>query len=324
MKPASLLLAILLTISTANLFSETYQTINAEQSDSVIKSHFANPDFYIIDVRTASEYSSGHLYNSINIDYFSSDFEAQIDQLDKEATYLIHCKSGGRSSKALLMMIEKEFNTVYELSGGYNNWSYETTTEEINTTFRFYDAENTYTLIENPDLTIMNISKKENADLFTIKSSNIFENTEEEYSEFINTLDKEKPVLIYSSSGFDLDSVFYNLYLDGFQEVYYYNENYQIWIDNGYEYEFEPIKDIVTEPTGMCLTECKLSYTNQTLHIHSELYTTVAVAGIKGTVLCKEEVISGEGKIAIPEGYNIIIVSITQNNSISTLKLCAK
>jgi rhodanese-related sulfurtransferase len=57
------------------------------------------------------------------IDYNSSDFEQQLDGLDKSKTYLVYCRSGNRSGKACHTMLDKGFKQVYNLDGGISAWS---------------------------------------------------------------------------------------------------------------------------------------------------------------------------------------------------------
>lgn len=79
-------------------------------------------DLPLLDVRTPSEYASGHIDKAVNIDYNASDFEAQIKALDREQPFLIYCAVGGRSAKAAARMQALGFKKIYELQGGYRNW----------------------------------------------------------------------------------------------------------------------------------------------------------------------------------------------------------
>lgn len=72
----------------------------------------------ILDVRTKEEYDSGHVEKAINIDYNSADFSKKISALDKNKTYLVYCRSGNRSSKAVSEMKGLGFTSIYNLSGG--------------------------------------------------------------------------------------------------------------------------------------------------------------------------------------------------------------
>lgn len=77
----------------------------------------------LLDVRTADEISNGKILGAIEIDYFSDDFTAQIDQLDTSKHYLVYCKSGGRSAKSIAIMKDKGFTKCTNLKGGYTAWS---------------------------------------------------------------------------------------------------------------------------------------------------------------------------------------------------------
>ena len=99
--------------------------LSAKEAFNMINRNKDNSDFIILDIRTLEEYESGHLENSIRIDFYSDDFEEQLDKLDKNKTYLIYCRSGNRSSKALNIMHELGFKEVYHISGGINEWTEE-------------------------------------------------------------------------------------------------------------------------------------------------------------------------------------------------------
>lgn len=105
--------------------SEKVRELSAKEALSMINRNKDNSDFIILDIRTLEEYKSGHLENSIRIDYYSEDFEEQLDKLDKNKTYLIYCRSGNRSLKALNIMLELGFKEVYHISGGINEWTAE-------------------------------------------------------------------------------------------------------------------------------------------------------------------------------------------------------
>ena len=77
----------------------------------------------VIDLRTPEETAEGKIPGAIEIDYYSDNFESQLDALNKSVTYLIYCRSGKRSGDAAEMMKEKGFLRVYDLGGGYEEWS---------------------------------------------------------------------------------------------------------------------------------------------------------------------------------------------------------
>ena len=76
----------------------------------------------VIDVRTADEFSSGHLVNAVNMDWNDAATEAQLKSLDQSKTYFVYCLSGGRSSGAANLMRSNGFKNVIELNGGMMAW----------------------------------------------------------------------------------------------------------------------------------------------------------------------------------------------------------
>ncbi len=100
-----------------------YKQLTAIKCDSLIKANETNPNFVILDVRTASEWSSYHLLGSINRSTGLTDFDAQLAALPKHKLYLLHCQSGGRSAGAFSKMKNLCFAEVYEMIGGLNAWN---------------------------------------------------------------------------------------------------------------------------------------------------------------------------------------------------------
>lgn len=77
-----------------------------------------------MDIRTADEYNAGHLRGAKQIDYYQTQqFSDYLDSLDKNAKYLIYCRTGHRSSLALKIMQEKDFTNLMDLSGGITAWT---------------------------------------------------------------------------------------------------------------------------------------------------------------------------------------------------------
>jgi len=73
----------------------------------------------LIDVRTPSEFSDGHLEGATNINFNDANFNTQIEKLNKEQPVFIYCQAGGRSGKAYKKMKAMGFETVYDMEGGY-------------------------------------------------------------------------------------------------------------------------------------------------------------------------------------------------------------
>lgn len=82
----------------------------------------AKKSMVILDIRTPEEHAGSHIQDSLLIDYLGDDFKASLSKLDKEKVYLIHCRSGGRSSSAFDLMKKLGFKSVYHLDGGIIAW----------------------------------------------------------------------------------------------------------------------------------------------------------------------------------------------------------
>jgi rhodanese-related sulfurtransferase len=83
----------------------------------------ANPDIIALDVRTPSEYAAGRVADGVNIDFFGDDFEGKLASLDRSATYLVYCRSGGRSGMTLALMEQLGFRFVVHMPAGFDGWA---------------------------------------------------------------------------------------------------------------------------------------------------------------------------------------------------------
>jgi rhodanese-related sulfurtransferase len=96
--------------------------INVQDAYKLIQSNQDNSNFIIIDVRTAGEFSGGHLPSAVNMDYYSSDFKSNIGKLDRNKDYLVYCQTGIRSTAATQIMADLDFVNVDNLIGGIAQW----------------------------------------------------------------------------------------------------------------------------------------------------------------------------------------------------------
>ena len=80
----------------------------------------ANPETILLDVRTPGEIAGGKIEGAIELDYRSPDFQQKLQELDKEQTYVVYCRSGGRSGRTCQMMEAAGFSSYYNLEGGMN------------------------------------------------------------------------------------------------------------------------------------------------------------------------------------------------------------
>lgn len=80
-----------------------------------------NIDYKFIDVRTNSEFLSGHIENSIHIPL--QELENRLNEIDqiKQKNIIVYCRSGARSSNATSILLKNNFK-VQNLSGGILSW----------------------------------------------------------------------------------------------------------------------------------------------------------------------------------------------------------
>ncbi len=78
-------------------------------------------NFTLLDVREPHEVQIGRIPRSILIPL--GDLEKRSGELDRSAEIIVHCKSGGRSSKAVEYLRKSGFSNVSNLTGGILAWS---------------------------------------------------------------------------------------------------------------------------------------------------------------------------------------------------------
>ena len=69
----------------------------------------------VIDVRTGSEFASGHVPDAVNLDLASIRSEVVKQFPDRSRPMLLHCHSGGRSAIAKMQLKSLGYNEVHNL-----------------------------------------------------------------------------------------------------------------------------------------------------------------------------------------------------------------
>ena len=75
----------------------------------------------LVDVRTATEYASGHIKGFENITLNS--LEKNVSKIQKDAPVIIHCQSGVRGAIAYSILEKLGYNNILNYSGSINDWS---------------------------------------------------------------------------------------------------------------------------------------------------------------------------------------------------------
>jgi phage shock protein E len=82
-----------------------------------------DPNVIVLDIRTPAEVAQARLPRAVTIDYYDPTFAQQVEQLDRDATYLMYCRSGNRSSGARALMSQLGFRDVVDVNGGIIEWA---------------------------------------------------------------------------------------------------------------------------------------------------------------------------------------------------------
>ena len=78
-------------------------------------------DFSIIDVRSRSDYEKGHIEGAVNIPLAM--LRERLSEIDRTAPVIVHCNKGVTGNAAQNLLLNKGFEDVRNISGGYKNYS---------------------------------------------------------------------------------------------------------------------------------------------------------------------------------------------------------
>ena len=81
-----------------------------------------NPHGVLLDVRTQSEFSNGHIVNSGQLNYYSLEFRKTLLLLPKDVPIYRYCNTGYRSQKAADILAENGYQNVFNLEHGLMDW----------------------------------------------------------------------------------------------------------------------------------------------------------------------------------------------------------
>lgn len=96
--------------------------LSADDFDAKLKAKAETAQ--LVDVRTPAEFASGHIKRAANINFTDDDFEdASKKKLDKNKPVFLYCFSGKRSADAAGFLRTMGFKEVYDLNGGFAQWT---------------------------------------------------------------------------------------------------------------------------------------------------------------------------------------------------------
>ena len=103
-----------------------YRRISPEDARRIMSSEDA---YILLDVRTTSEFSDGHIAGAVLIPDFEIAVRAEAELPDKNALIIVYCQSGRRSANAANTLINMGYTNVVDL-GGIIDWPYEIVTDD--------------------------------------------------------------------------------------------------------------------------------------------------------------------------------------------------
>ena len=99
------------------LFSALLLVTGCEKQLSELDKIVEENNYIVVDVRTKEEYETGHVKDSINIPV--DDIQSRSNELDKNKTIIVYCRSGKRSANAKEILVNQGYK-VYDL-GAYES-----------------------------------------------------------------------------------------------------------------------------------------------------------------------------------------------------------
>ena len=105
--------------------SEANGVITKDVTPAEFKELINSNEGILLDVRTPEEVAEAKINGSVNLNIYDSNFEAEINKLDKNKTVYVYCKSGGRSRNAKDLKKTMGFTKIYNLDGGITSWKSE-------------------------------------------------------------------------------------------------------------------------------------------------------------------------------------------------------
>lgn len=96
-------------------FNKNVKNVSGQDAASLIRD---TKDLVILDVRTMNEYKSGHIKGATLMPV--GEIDSRIKELEKfrGKPILVHCASGGRSPKAVNVLLKNKFGPIYHMNHG--------------------------------------------------------------------------------------------------------------------------------------------------------------------------------------------------------------
>ena len=111
---------VLLFSSFAGLQAQNRIAVSSKQVSTMLQK---DNKFVVLDVRSVDEFKDGHIKGAINIDIRQPDAFSKIDKLNRNAKYIVYCRTNHRSGIAVEHMMQSGFKTIYQMMDGFPGWA---------------------------------------------------------------------------------------------------------------------------------------------------------------------------------------------------------
>jgi rhodanese-related sulfurtransferase len=111
------------------IFSLLAAAVSTQAQEVLAPADFAQklrdtPRPQLLDVRTPAEFNAGHLPQARNADWRNFETSARhVARLDKTRPIFVYCQAGVRSKAAADWLARQGFRPVYDLRGGFRDWT---------------------------------------------------------------------------------------------------------------------------------------------------------------------------------------------------------
>lgn len=118
MKKSRILLYVLAAFAIASCTEANSQVKNLAL-DEFVSTYKNTKDAQLLDVRTPGEWENGKLNSSILINVNDSNFNENLNKIDKTKPVFVYCAAGVRSAKAAQILAKEGFKVFNLTNAGY-------------------------------------------------------------------------------------------------------------------------------------------------------------------------------------------------------------
>ncbi|MCD4800047.1 MAG: rhodanese-like domain-containing protein [Methanococcoides sp.] len=103
-------------VSNKNGVDVSYTDVSVHEAKNMLD----EGNVFLLDVRTESEFNSGHLEGAVNIEV--SQLGSQLDEVPADKVILVYCRTDVRSVRASKTLVNAGYTDVYNMKGGVTAW----------------------------------------------------------------------------------------------------------------------------------------------------------------------------------------------------------